>query len=108
MAILFLLALLVGFFDDVLGGGWAKPVAMAATALGVPIFLRRGRKFWNQGAFWITVLAVAIIQIPLVIAVRPVIQRSGSIYLLAFGVADMLFVIAAILLVCSRSCEGGN
>jgi hypothetical protein len=84
-------------------GGWGEPSAMAAAAVVVPVLLRQFRRLWNQGKFWITVSLLAIIQIPLVIAVRPWIDRYGRISTLLFGIADGLFVIVMIVLVCSKS-----
>jgi hypothetical protein len=83
-------------------GGWGEPVAMAAAALVVPILLGQFRRLWNQSKFWITVSLLAIVQIPLVIAVRPWIDQHGRASALLFGVVDGLFVIVVIVLVCSK------
>jgi hypothetical protein len=101
-AILLFLAVLVGVFDHALGG-WGEPVALAAAALVVPILLRQFRKFWNQSRFWITVSLLALIQVPLVIAVRLPMQQGGRFYSLEFVIVDVLFVGFVILFVCSRS-----
>jgi hypothetical protein len=84
-------------------GGWGEPSAMAAAAVVVPVLLRRFRRLWNQGKFWITVSLLAIIQIPLVTAGRPWIDRYSRISTLLCGIADGLFVIVMIVLVCSKS-----
>ncbi len=48
-------------------------------------------------------LLLAVIQVPLVIAVRLPMQQGGPYYSLAFGIIDVLFVGFVILFVCSRS-----
>jgi hypothetical protein len=98
--VLFLLAVLVGMFNEVIGG-WGEPAALAAAALFIPVFLLR--KLWKQRRFWITVSALAVIQVPVVIAVRPISERARSVYMLEFVIVDMMFVGIVILLVCSKS-----
>ena len=53
-------------------------VAVALAALIVPIVGSRG--FWNQGRFWITAFFLAVVQIPLTIALKPE-MRSLDLYL---------------------------
>ena len=103
-AALFSLALLMGFFDHEIGG-WGETVTLAAAALVVPVFLPQVRKFWNQRQFWVSVGLLAVIQVPVVISVQRFLGRAGSFYVLAFGVADCVLVIAVIFFVCSQSSE---
>ncbi len=98
-ATLLSLALLVGFFDHALGG-WGEPVAMAATAIAVPVLLRQSREFWNQSRFWITVLLLILAQVPLVIAIQPKVAQGGFAFVLAVGVADCVVVALALTWVC--------
>lgn len=95
-AILIFVALLCGFFEHALGG-WAGPICMALAAVVVPVFLLR--KFWNGKWFWITAAALALVQIPLVVKIRPLIEQQGSLTLLTFVMADGLFVIVVLSLV---------
>lgn len=83
--------------------GWAEPVAWAVVALVLPIFMRQFREFWGQSRFWITVSLMAIIQIPLVIAVRLPMHHGRPYYSLAFVIIDGLVVCFVILFVCSKS-----
>jgi hypothetical protein len=107
-SILFLLAAVAAFFDHA-SSRWGATIVMAACALIAPVFILQFRRFWNQSRFWITVSFLVLVQIPLVIAVRPLIERAGSFYMLAFGIVDGLFVIVVIVLVCSRpSAEESN
>jgi hypothetical protein len=101
-AILFLLAVLFGVFDHVMSG-WAELAVLAGAALLVPVLLLQFRKFWNQRRFWIAVSVLALIQVALVVTIRPLIPQSRSLYTLEFGIVDVTFVIAVILLVCSNS-----
>jgi hypothetical protein len=101
-AILIFLALLGGILDHALGG-WGELAAMAGAAVVVPVLLRQFRSFWSMGRFWATVSLLAIIQVPLVIALRPWIDQHGRSSTLIFGIADGLFVILVIVLVCPGS-----
>lgn len=101
-AVLLAVAGILGLFAYVMKG-WGEPVTMAAAALVVPILLRQFREFWSQRRFWITVALLAVIQVPLVIAVRRPIEQAGRLYSLAFAIIDTMFVGATILLVCSKS-----
>jgi hypothetical protein len=101
-AILFAVVGLIAIFSHAMNG-WGEPVAMAVAALILPVFLRQFRKFWSQRRFWITVSLLAVIQVPLVIAVRLPIQQAGRLYSLEFGIIDVLFVGFVIIFVCSRS-----
>ena len=99
-ALLLSLALLAGFFEHALGE-WAGPAAMAAVAVVVPVLLFR--RFWSQTWFWITAVLLGAIQVPVVVAVRPLIERTRSFYMLTFVMIDGLLVIAVISLVCPKS-----
>ncbi|MGA8215376.1 MAG: hypothetical protein WB799_17395 [Candidatus Sulfotelmatobacter sp.] len=101
-AILVFLALLVGLFDHALGG-WGELVALAAAAVVVPVLLRQFRRFWSMGRFWLTVSLLAIVQVPLVIAIRPWVDQHGRSSTLLFVVVDVMFVGGMILWVCSKS-----
>jgi hypothetical protein len=101
-AILILLGATGFIFDDALGG-WGRPVTMAFVALAAPVLMRQFREFWSQSRFWVTVSLLAIIQVPLVIAVRLPMQRGGPYYSLVFVIVDCLLVGFVILSVCSKS-----
>jgi hypothetical protein len=92
------LACLFGLFDHALGG-WGEPIFLSILALFLPIFALR--KFWGQRLFWIMTAVLGIIQVPLIEAVHPVLERAGG-YSMVFAMADCLFVIAALSLVCSK------
>jgi hypothetical protein len=74
-------------------------VLMSGAALIVPAL--QFRRLWNEGRFWIAAALLTVIQIPLVIAVRPLVERFRAAFLLAFGIGDGLFVILMIVLLCS-------
>lgn len=102
-ALLLSLAVLAGLLDHALGG-WMGPAAMAALAVVVPVLLLQ--RFWAETWFWVTATLLAVAQIPLVVFVRPLMERARSPYMLGFAVIDGLLIIAVISLVCSRS-NGG-
>lgn len=83
------------------GYGWMGAVLMSGAALIVPVL--QFRRLWNEGRFWIVAGLLMALQIPLVIAVRPLVERFRAAFLLAFGIGDGLFVILMIVLLCSSS-----
>lgn len=102
-AVLVLLGLLVGFFDYLLHG-WGYAAAPAAIAVIAPVL--GYRKFWHQGRFWITAVLLSALQVPLVILLRPTIDKFRFLALLSFGVVDCVLITLAISWVCSQSKEG--
>jgi hypothetical protein len=104
--LLFALVGVAAVFDESARlGGWGGIVAMALIALAIPVSLRQFRTYWKQTRFWITVSLLAILQIPAVVTLRPLIGRAGSASLLGFVILDTILVIVVIVLVCSRSNE---
>jgi hypothetical protein len=101
------LALIVGgifaalSFTRTDGYGWAGASLMAAAAVVVPTL--QFRALWKKGQFWATVLLLSLIQVPFVIAVHHLVDQRRGAFLLAFGVADGLFVIAVIFFVCWKT-----
>jgi len=81
------------------GYGWMGAVLMSGAALVVPVL--QFRRLWSVARFWVVTALLIVIQIPLVIAVGPLVERLRAAFLLAFGVADGLFVILMIVLFCS-------
>jgi hypothetical protein len=65
------LGLLLGFFDHSLH--WGRAVFAAGVAMVFPII--GFRDFWTDGRFWITVILLGVLQVPLVIAVRPLMEQ---------------------------------
>ena len=96
---------LIGLLDQTIHG-WGGPILMAAAALVIPILLFR--RFWDRAWFWVTAIALAMVQVPAVIRVYPLMQQATSHYSLAFVLADGLFVIFAISLVSSAVRKGPN
>lgn len=81
------------------GYGWMGAVLMSGAALTVPML--QFRRLWSEARFWIVIALLMVIQIPLIIAIEPLIGRLRSAFLLAFGIGDGLFVILMIVLLCS-------
>jgi hypothetical protein len=83
------------------GYGWFGTGLMSAAAVVVPTL--QFRSLWNKRHFWATMLLLAIFQIPLVIGVHHLVDQFRGPFLLAFGVADGLCVIAVIFYACINS-----
>jgi len=85
-------AFLLGIFDHVLhlgGVSFAAAIAIVVPAIGF-------RASWREWRFWASLAAVALLQIPLVLALRPLVDKSGFATLFIFGMLDCGFVLTAI------------
>ena len=85
-------AFLLGVFDHALH--WGGVSLAAAVAIIVPTI--GFRAFWNAWKFWVSLAAFALLQIPLVLVLRPLVERSGFPMLYAFGILDCAFVITGL------------
>jgi hypothetical protein len=94
---LLLLALILGFLDHILR--WGGGVYGAGATMIIPII--EFRDFWNEARFWITVFLLILIQVPLVIELKPLIGRQGFPLMLAFGIFDCVLVASVLWWVCS-------
>ena len=99
-------AALLGFFDHALHWGrvfFAAAIAMVLAIIGF-------RDFWRGWRFWVTVALLTSLQIPLVIALRPQMEKAGLTWLYAFTIFDFFLVVGAIYFVCSgnddEKCRG--
>ena len=86
-------ALLVGFFNDALGG-WGLPSAIAAGVILLPIL--QYKRYWRDGWFWLTLAALSLAQVPLIILSRPLMEQFRFGFNLVFGVADLFLVVLII------------
>jgi hypothetical protein len=94
-------AALLGFFDHALHWGrvfFAAAIAMVLAIIGF-------RDFWRGWRFWVTVALLTSLQIPLVIALRPQMEKAGLTWLYAFTIFDFFLVVGAIYFVCSGNDE---
>lgn len=73
------------------GYGWGASIGGAAFSLVFPAILYY-RKRGKRHRFWETVTLLAILQVPLVIAARPLVEQFRFILLLAFGFGDCVLV----------------
>jgi hypothetical protein len=76
------------------GYGWGGAIVSAGAALLIPGF--GYRKFWVRGRFWAIFALLAVLQVPVVIAVVPLVEQFRFIFGLAFGALDCMFVITVI------------
>jgi hypothetical protein len=91
---LLLIGAMAGFLDHAFAG-WGVPIFVAVGTLVISVFY--WREFWNQMWFWITMGLLAIVQVPLIIAMRPLIGQPRVFYLAVFLMADLIFVAAVII-----------
>lgn len=99
---LLVLALLLGFFDHSLH--WGRAPFAAGLAMIIPII--GFRDFWNKSRFWVTVVLLTILQIPIVIGLGPLIEQLRFPAMLTFGILDCAVMIVAVSWVCSRGGGG--
>ena len=62
--------------------------------LAVPAFAYR--TYWNQPRFWVPYILLAVMQVPAVIALRPMIENLRFPGLFVLGIGDCIFVLAVI------------
>lgn len=98
-AIILSLALLLGFFDHVLGG-WGQTAFAAAIAVIAPVI--GYRKFWRVRKFWIAAGALAVAQLPLVLMLLSYVRALGFTSVLVFALVDCVGVTFVLAFVCSR------
>lgn len=83
------------------GYAWGASIGAATASLIFPALIYY-RKFGKRERFWMIVSLLSIVQIPLVIAVRPLVEQFRFVFILMFGAADCLFVAFAITRMCSE------
>ena len=93
---LLVVALLLGFFDHSLH--WGGPAFAAAIAVLLPII--GFRECWSEWRFWATLSALALFQLPLVLAMRAFVETPGFPLLYALTILDCMFVILSLSYVC--------
>src|SRR6516162_10185307 len=96
------LAVLFGAMSNVYHWGRAPVAAAAAVILPIIGF----RNYWNEVRFWITVLLLGAIQVPIVLLINPIMEEVKFPFLFAFGVLDCVLVALAIFWICSKVDEG--
>jgi hypothetical protein len=94
----FVLVALLGLFAHTLHS--ARALIAAVIAVATPII--GYRDYWNEARFWVTVLLVGAVQVPLVIAIGPLIEAGGFPLMVTFGIFDFVLVALAISWVCSE------
>src|SRR5579864_1500011 len=102
---LHVLALAIGasaFFCSIrFGYSWGASIGAAALGLIFPA-ISYYPKTGKRHRFWGTLIALTMLQIPLVITARPFMEQFRFIFLLAFGFGDCVLVAFALNWMCSR------
>ena len=93
---LLVVALLLGFFEHSLH--WGGAAFAAGIAVVVPII--GFREFWSEWRLWATLSALALLQLPLVLAVRAFVEKPGFPMLYALTIIDCMFVILGLSYIC--------
>jgi hypothetical protein len=93
---LLVVALLLGFFEHSLHWGGAAFAAGIAVVLPIIGF----REFWSEWRFWAALSALALLQLPLVLAVRAFVEKPGFPLLYALTIIDCMFVILGLSYIC--------
>jgi hypothetical protein len=94
------IGILACFCIDEFGYGWGASAGIAAVALIFPAIIYY-RKTGKRERFWLAVVFLAIAQVPLVIAVRPLMKQLRAVFLLVFGAVDWALVAFGIFWACS-------
>jgi hypothetical protein len=86
-------AVLLGYFSHAMGG-WGLPTAVAGAAIVLPIL--KYKQYWDGLWFWMTILAMSAIQVPLVILFRPVMDQLKFGFNILFATVDVFLVAVAV------------
>ena len=86
-------AILLGFYSHALGG-WGLPGAIAAAAILIPV--AKYQRYWRSVWFWATMTGMAVLQIPLVILARPLMDQLKFAFNIAFATVDVFLVAIAV------------
>jgi hypothetical protein len=74
------------------GYAWGACIAASAAALVFPaVFYYRA--FAVRRQFWVTVLVLSLVQVPVVIAIKPIVDEGRFPFILLFGALDCIAVI---------------
>lgn len=93
------IALLLGIFSEL--RHWGAAPFVVAVAVILPII--GYRDFWDEPRFWITVVLLGFLQVPVALYVGPTMDRYKLPFMLAFGIADCLLVASVLWFVCSAA-----
>lgn len=88
--------LLLGFFSDSLRG-WGLPGAIAGAAIVIPVL--KYRRYWHDAWFWMTMLGMSVLQVPLVILARPLMDQLKFAFNILFATVDVFLVAVAVNLI---------
>src|SRR6185437_17064567 len=88
------------FFACVYGGlsaafNWDAVPLVAVIATVFPILGFRG--LWKETKFWITILLLGLVQIPLVIGMRMWLPKPSIPLLFAFSIGECFFIVVLVL-----------
>jgi hypothetical protein len=89
-----ILVVFLSFFNDPLFHGWGLPAGVAVAAIGIPLFMYRS--YWQGTWFWLTLLALLVLQVPLVIACRPLMDQLKFGFNILFATLDVFLVAIAV------------
>jgi len=93
-----IMACLLGFFDHELH--WGR--AVFAAGLAMTIVTIGFRASWNEVRFWITLVLLGVLQVPLVLLVSPMMEQLKFPFMFVFGIVDTAVLGLAISWVCSQ------
>ena len=79
---------------------WGVRRFAAGVAMLIPIF--GFGDLWNEARFWNTILLLGVLQVPLVMAVRPLVEQLKFPLMLTFGIFDYALIITVVSSVCSE------
>lgn len=77
---------------------------MPAAIAGLPVVLPalKYQRYWRAKWFWFTMVGLSLVQVPLVVLARPLMERFRFGFNILFATLDLLFVIVVVNCVRSR------
>jgi hypothetical protein len=78
--------------------GWGVPVGTGGLVVGLTIYA--GKRLWHRVWFWAATAIWAVIQVPLMIHIQPLIVRFKLLFTFPFAIADFLAFAVILQILC--------
>ena len=81
--------------------GWGSSIGVVLCVIGAAVFILR--RYWRMTAFWITLVLLAVLQVPFVLFLRPLLsdyQPHHWVYMFGSALIDFFLVAYILNLVC--------
>lgn len=86
--------------------GWGLPTLTAAAGVVIPTIYYRPQ--WRHRWFWLVVIPIAVLQVPMIIVAKPLMDQLKFVALTVFAILDGCLVAVVVNWVSPKSQEGDD